>query len=1446
MRLIVVPTPGGNGQPHEVELVESDPTATLGDLLAHTGGIRPSDETELWVDGHPHRSGDRLADAELLEGSLVGFRPLPSTGDEPGWTASLSGGLHSGLRIPLHTRPHLVIGRAPQADVVIDSPSASWLHTSLRLDKSAKGVWVRDENATNGTWLNGRRMDVGEQVLVTEDAVVAVGGATILVRRDGSEPMAPPPGSLHNQTPAGTVPFNRPPRPGVTPGPSPVSAPTRRDVSKASRFSIAAVLSPLVLAVGMIFMMGSLRYALIGLLSPVMAVGTWWESKRRSKKDQATEDARFDEACNEFVDALDAAGTLERAHWLDEAPDPATTAWRAVLPSTRLWQRRPGSEDFMVLHAGTGTVGWDPPVDRQSGPVTNDDVKNIMARATIPAAPIRLDLTKAGVVGITGDRGAALAIARSLVMQACVHVGPADLTLGVFTDQGRESEWDWTTWLPHTRQLGGNSGDRWVSAQSRRSGHLLHDLQDNVDQLPTPALMLVVDSDVLLEGRVAPARLLLGHGRNPSNNDRMHRVTRVSGIVVAATEEQLPAACTVVIHADQDAGGTVSYPETLRQVTDPVLSGIDVAQAHRVAVALAHFEDPDLVIPGASLPSLVRLPPLMDMEPVSSGAIRQAWATSPGVSTPIGVGEQGTFTVDLVRDGPHGLVGGTTGSGKSEFLRSLIAGLAARNDPTKLTFILIDFKGGAAFKPCERLPHTIGTVSNLDEQLAHRVLQSLEAEMEYRQRVFAKAGEGIDNLDAYLATKPAKPMPRLLLVVDEFAQLAKELPDVLTSLVSIGAVGRTLGVHMILATQRPAGVVNDDLLANTNMRVALRVQSRDDSSNVIGVPDAAAIGRQQQGRAYIKLGQDDITPVQTALVTGHAQEPGADIIQVREINFGAPPRVGRKKPRNETTAADLDLLIDAIVEANNEMGLDEPRPVWPEPLGERVDLAGFTAADVGKQKAEPDTEQQPTPLPVVGGMDGQTVVVGLSDDPDHQSQNPAGWNLGQGNMLLIGIPGSGTTTALATIGLNLTASVEPEEMDLAILDMGAGDLAPLADLPHTVAYVGAGSGAREQQQRLLRHLHTELEERRATPGPHHPFVLLLDGLGSVKEEFQDMEGMDLFEGFLRFYADGPEVNMWCCAATARIKAIPAAVEDVTTQRWVFRLADRYDYSGAGLKTMDAPPAVPGRCVDATTRLQTHVATPDCTMPQAVEHIIERWPQADMKDAIVGSLPSMVTLAEVGAIGSVKHEPWRLPVGVRSSDLGPATLEVYEGEHILIAGPARSGKSTALLTLAESARAAAEASDLEMAVWGICGRRSLLVDADLDQLAVGADDIPGLVSQARVHQGRLLLLIDDAEGVDDTNEVISGLIGAKLPNLHIAAAGRADDLKSMFGHWTKVIRKSRCGLLLVPSVDFDGDLLGANIPRRAPVAMTTGRGYAVVSGSADLTQTAVPSDAPTSG
>ncbi|WP_230207965.1 FtsK/SpoIIIE domain-containing protein [Microlunatus sp. Gsoil 973] len=469
------------------------------------------------------------------------------------------------------------------------------------------------------------------------------------------------------------------------------------------------------------------------------------------------------------------------------------------------------------------------------------------------------------------------------------------------------------------------------------------------------------------------------------------------------------------------------------------------------------------------------------------------------------------------------------------------------------------------------------------------------------------------------------------------------------------------------------------------------------------------------------------------------------------------------------------------------------------------------------------------------------VSFAIADDPDRQRQIPASWDLEQGNLLLMGIPGSGTSTALTSIALTIANAMSPNDLDLVVLDMGSGDLAPLADLPHTTGYVGSGSGSREQQVRFLRYVRAEVDRRKADPRGHRRTVVLIDGLATLREEFQDYEGIELMEGLYRAYTDGPELGLSFACSTTRAKAVPPAIDEVTTQKWLFRLADQYDYSAAGIRPNEAPAAVPGRCIVAGTRLQTHVATPGAELDLAVATVASRWTGSRRKPDVVGRLPEGVTVSEVGATASVVGEPWLIPVGIREADLEPQYLELYEGEHLLIAGSARSGKSTLLLAIAESLRGATHAAGPPVSVWGACDRRSPLSGSPLlDRVAVVADELPALMAGARIHSGPLVILIDDAERVDDADQAISNLLSAGLSNIVVIASGRADDLRTLYSHWTKAVRKSRCGVLLQPNVDYDGELLGVTLPRRAPVAITPGRGYACVAGAVALVQTSAPS------
>jgi S-DNA-T family DNA segregation ATPase FtsK/SpoIIIE len=324
---------------------------------------------------------------------------------------------------------------------------------------------------------------------------------------------------------------------------------------------------------------------------------------------------------------------------------------------------------------------------------------------------------------------------------------------------------------------------------------------------------------------------------------------------------------------------------------------------------------------------------------------------------------------------------------------------------------------------------------------------------------------------------------------------------------------------------------------------------------------------------------------------------------------------------------------------------------------------------------------------------------------------------------------------------------------------------------------------------------------------------------------------------MRLWADGPDAGIYVAGTATRAGGVPAALSSATPQKLLLRLSDAAEYGAFSISRHQLPTALPGRGLIASTAQVIQVAMPAPDLATAVEAVRRSTPTPAQGPATMGSLPTEVGQDRLGQTGAlVTSERWNLPVGLADEDLGPASLVLYEHEHAMVAGPARSGRSSTLLTLAAALRSAAP----DARVLGIACRRSPLRDHNLlDRVATTVDEVAGVVDAALVSRGPTLLLIDDADTLEDANGRLSQLLSAGNGDLHVAASGRSDALRTLFGHWTQIVRRSKAGVLLQPALDLDGDILGARLPRRLHTQLPPGRGFLVCDGRSQLIQAALP-------
>ena len=1313
-----------------------------------------------------------LGEPPLVHGVTVrpGSPPEPASETSPPVVLRVVGGPDAGSTHRLRPGGTLTVGRGCWCDVVIDDPALSRVH--LTLSTTRRGVLIEDTRSTNGTRL--------DDTMVVDPTVWAPGvplriGSSTLVLSPTAEvlPRAVPDGEgrlvvtprVVSPPPLNAVQLEAPDL-SLPPAPVPPGA-----LGWLLPMGVSALLAVLLRMPALL---------LFGLMAPAMSLGGYAGERRRHRRECATAEAAHDHSTAAVGRAAAEAVRAELGRRAERVPDLAHLIEHAERAGPLLWCRPP---DAPVCRIGRGPVST--AVSVEGRPEMTDD------------APLELELSEG--LAIVGQPERARAMARTILLQLAALHPPGDLAIRLPGSPGQHASdagtWDWLGWLPHART-------------------------------PDDAPITVILTDLTLQtsAGAAPqeAPEPAPESQPPFGADDASQKMTVR-ITLHSTDAQVRGdAPLLVLDGDRISLETSGGPAHGRADL------LSLRRARRAARALAPLRDTSVVGESGAVPQSVELATIVP--PPTAEALSDQWRQAPR-STRFAIGCNATDPVflDLATDGPHALVAGTTGAGKSELLRTLVTSLALVNRPDELVMVLVDYKGGSAFADASGLPHVVGVITDLDPHLADRALTSLTAELKRREHILAEAGA--PDLTAYQALPEVEPLARLVIVIDEFRAMAEELPDFLDGLIRIAALGRSLGVHLVLATQRPGGVVSADVRANVNLRIALRVRDATDSYDVIESPAAADLPEGVPGRALIRTGTDAPRTVQVASCSAPVRDAAAT-----PVAAAAPEQV------SIVPVHDLWLADEHPPAAAGEAA-------GPSFLTQVIAAAQGAAAAVGAvPPASPWLPDLPDQL-TLGELEDRSPAAGwcvlpllLTDVPARQCQPVHHWEpLADGHLGVAGAARSGRSTVVRSALAGLL-SHDPTEVHVYAYDL-ASSLGRLDSAPHLGAVIGAADVTRgtrvlehlahlvsERQRDLAVHGYTSLREQRDRSARPWPLVVLvIDGWARFAEIYGEADRGRPLDRLLRILREGLAVGV-VGLVTGDRSLLSGRVAPLLTEMWSLRLTDPSDLLLAGLTRAQVPARMPpGRVV----RLRDGV----------VGQVAVLGDSADGADQVAG-LAALVDRARVHCteVNGGSEEPaggptvFRalplqvpleavcaaptdgVPLGVGGASASAVALpEPRSGTAAYpIVGPPGSGRTSTLQTVERSAQ-------------GRGWRVVRVTDALLHDLAglreaLGSGDEPVLVS------------IDGLDRVSSTpaEEAVLDWLDARGTRTLLVVSADADSLGGFRGLAARLGR-DRTGVVLQPADPSDGSGLGVAVPTGdEPVP---GRGVLVVRGTCTSLQVA---------
>ncbi|MGK5628054.1 type VII secretion protein EccCa [Streptomyces sp. URMC 123] len=1020
-------------------------------------------------------------------------------------------------------------------------------------------------------------------------------------------------------------------------------------------------------------------------------------------------------------------------HYLHPAPDQLWSLVAEAAPrfSTdtpcRVWERRVGDKDFGQIRIGLGPQQLSTPlVAPDTAPI--DELEPLAAGAmqqflathgTVDNLPVAVSLRAFYHMTVSGEPESVHGAARALVAQLTTLHSPDDVVVAVVTAPSSAARWDWAKWLPHVQLPGSLDGAGTKRLISDDLGELERALTARLDGRPRfnregqplldqPHIVVVLDG-----GRVPP-------------DSAFAAAEGLQGVTVV---EVVPG------ELDEPRGGLsiVVRPGRLRLESATVAyEGVPDWLSLEAAEALGRQLAPLRMGSGGDddEPLLANLDftDLLGLGDAASVDVARTWrprSTGERLRVPIGVGEDGQpVMLDLkeaAQDGmgPHGLCVGATGSGKSELLRTLVLGLAVTHSSETLNFVLADFKGGATFAGMSELPHVAAVITNLadDLTLVDRMRDSITGELQRRQELLRASGNYANIHDyekARAAGAPLEPLASLVLVIDEFSELLSAKPDFIDMFIQIGRIGRSLGVHLLLASQRLEEGRLRGLDTYLSYRVGLRTFSAAESRAALGVPDAYHLPS-VPGSGYLKFGTDEMVRFKAAYVSGTYRTSGADLIDPAAgalpverrpvaftaapvpVTYAVPDPAALITPARADDDALADTVLDVIVRRLEGQG-PAAHQVWLPPLTEAPALDQVLPALTA-------TAERGLHAPEYPRKGALVVPLGLVDKPFEQRRDVLyrDFSGAAGHMMIVGGPQSGKSTLLRTLISSFALTHTPHEVQFYGLDFGGGGMSAVADLPHvggiasrldpekvrrTVAEV-AGVLHRREEYFRARNIDSIATYRRQRAAGQHPdqawgdVFLVIDGWGAFKQDY------DMLEGVVADLATrGLGYGVHVVITASRYMEVRAALKDQLLGRLELRLGDTMDSEIDRKVAANVPTGVPGRG-QTPERLHFMAALPRIDSGSRAD---------DLSDGTAGMVRTVSESWSGPSAPRVRLLPRKLPadrlpkgfefpqhgiaIGIDETNLEPVFVDFETDPFFLVFGESESGKTGLLRLIAK--------------------------------------------------------------------------------------------------------------------------------------------------------------------